>query len=187
MTPTEVVPKDQWVIFAAGAESVVSAIGTAMTPALAAALKREGLDVSRPLLPAYPAPQFERWVDVAARALFPTEAAERAQRRFGQRFFDSWKGTLTGAAAIAFLKVVGLRRAVTRVGRVFRHGNNFTVTQTTFAGEREALVEFQQTQDIPDFIHGVLEGALSLLGTVGTVEIVSRQPGTFVVRMAWTE
>lgn len=187
MNAADVVPKDQWVVFAAGAESVVSAIGTAMTPALAAELKREGLDVSRPPLPAYAAPQFEAWVRVAAKELFPGEPDGLAQRHFGQRFFDSWKGTLTGAAATAFLKVVGLRRAVTRVGRVFRHGNNFTVTQTSFTGDRVAVVDFQQTQDLPEFIQGVVEGALALLGTVGTVEVASRAPGTFVLRIAWDE
>ncbi len=187
MNPADVVAKEEWVIFAAGAESVLKAIGAAMSPALAAELKREGLDVSRPPQPAYPAPQFERWVQVASRALFPGEPDDQAQRRFGQRFFDSWKGTLTGAAATAFLKVVGLRRAVTRVGRVFRHGNNFTVTQTSFIAERVAVVEFLQTQDLPHFLQGVLEGALALLGTVGSVELVSVAPGTLVLKIAWTE
>ena len=185
ISPEDIVPVESWVIFAPGAEGLKTAIGE-ITPELHAQLKAHGLDFGKPLQVAYPAPQFEAWVALAAASLFPGEAPAQAQRLLGQRFFDGWRGTLTVAAASAFLRVIGPRRALTRIGRAFRNGNNFTVTSTTFDGESSALVDFVQTQDLADFVRGVVEAALLLMRVKGEVEIVSRGVRQFVLRVTWS-
>ena len=84
------------------------------------------------------------------------------------------------------MRVIGPRRALTRIGRAFRNGNNFTVTSTTFDGESSALVDFVQTQDLADFVRGVVEAALLLMRVKGEVEIVSRGVRQFVLRVTWS-
>lgn len=185
LAPEDRVPVESWVVFGPGAESLKAAIGE-ISPRLAEQLKARGLDFSKPLQAAYPAPQFEAWVALAARELFPSEDAGQAQRLLGQRFFDGWRGTLTGAAASAFLRIVGPRRALGRVGRAFRNGNNFTVTSTSYEGESTALVDFVQTQDLADFVRGVLEAGLALMRVKGEVTIVSRGVRQFVLKVAWS-
>ncbi|MDP3231421.1 MAG: DUF2378 family protein [Myxococcales bacterium] len=186
LAPGEEVPVENWVVFAPGAEGLKAVLGKDLSPELAEKLKALGLDFSKPLQVAYPASQFEAWVALAASTLFPHEDPGQAQRLLGQRFFDGWRGTLTGAAASAFLRVIGPRRALARVGRAFRNGNNFTVTSTTFESESIALVEFLQTQDLPDFVRGVLEAGLVLMHVTGEVDIVSRGGRQFVLRVTWS-
>lgn len=181
----DVVPVETWVIFGPGAESLKAAVGE-ISSELAAQLRKHGLDFSKPLQAAYPAPQFEAWIALAAASAFPKEDPAQAQRLLGQRFFDGWRGTLTGAAATAFLRLVGPRRALSRVGRAFRNGNNFTVTQTTFDGEHSALVDFVQTQDLADFVRGVVEAGLLLMRVKGEVNIVSRGVRQFVLGVTWS-
>jgi uncharacterized protein (TIGR02265 family) len=185
LAPSEVVPVETWVVFASGAEGIKAMLGNDATPELLEKLKGHGLDLSKPPLPAYPAEQFEAWVRVAAQALFPDATPGQGQRLLGRRFFDGWKGTFIGAAATAFLRVVGPRRAVGRVGRVFRYGNNFTVTHETFLSETNALVEFAQTQELADFIAGVVEAAFVLMRVKGEVTIVSRGNLQFVLGVSW--
>ena len=186
LSESEIVPVDQWVIFPGAAEGFQALLGRDVPPALAENLRAHGLDPSKPLLPAYPAPQFEAWIKLAAEALFPREPPDRAQRHLGRRFFDGWKGTFIGAAATALLRVVGPKRTISRIGRVFRHGNNFTVTHATFESETSALVDFAQTQEIPEFVAGILEAGFELMGVSPTVTIVSRGVREFVVRIAWS-
>jgi len=119
--------------------------------------------------------------------VFPKEDPSQAQRLLGQRFFDGWRGTLTGAAASAFLRIVGPRRALTRVGRAFRNGNNFTVTETFFESDTAARIDFVQTQELADFVRGVIEAGLVLMQVKGEVEIVSRGTRQFVLRVTWAE
>ena len=185
LAPSEVVPVETWVIFGPGAESLKAAIGE-LTPELATLLKMHGLDYSKPLQAAYLAPLFEQWIAIAGRTLFPNEDVRQGQRLLGQRFFDGWRGTLTGAAASAFLRIVGPRRSLGRIGRAFRNGNNFTVTQTTFDGENSALVDFVQTQDLADFVRGVVEAGLLLMRVKGEVRIVSRGVRQFVLGVTWS-
>lgn len=187
LSPEQVVPVESWVIFSPGAEGLRAVLGTDLSPELAQELKRNGLDFSKPLQAAYPAPQFETWLQVCARAVFPKEDPAQAQRLLGQRFFDGWRGTLTGAAASAFLRIVGPRRALTRIGRAFRNGNNFTVTETFFEGDRAARIDFVQTQELADFVRGVIEAGLVLMQVKGEVEIVSRGTRQFVLRVTWAE
>jgi|APLak6261666879_1056058.scaffolds.fasta_scaffold00791_4 uncharacterized protein (TIGR02265 family) len=186
LAPSDVVPVESWVIFSPGAEGLRAVLGNDLSPTLADELKRHGLDFSKPLQAAYPAPQFETWLGVCARAVFPKEDPAQAQRLLGQRFFDGWRGTLTGAAATTFLRIVGPRRALTRIGRAFRNGNNFTVTHTTFESDTVALVDFVQTQELADFVRGVVEAGLVLMQVKGEVEIVSRGTRQFVLRVSWT-
>jgi uncharacterized protein (TIGR02265 family) len=187
LAPEEVVPVESWVIFAPGAESLRAAIGKNLTPHLAAQLKANGLDYDKPLQAAYPAPQFEAWVRLAAQALFPDATLGEAQRQLGQRFFDGWQGTLTGAAVSTFLRLIGPRRALNRVGQAFRNGNNFTVTRATFQEGNDVLIDFVQTQNLADFVRGNLEAALGLMHVKGEVTIVSRGSREFVLRVTWTD
>jgi uncharacterized protein (TIGR02265 family) len=187
LAPEDAIPVETWVIFGPGAEGLRAAIGKDLTPLLAAQLKANGLDVERPPRAAYPATQFEAWVRLAAQALFPEETLGEAQRLLGQRFFDGWQGTVTGAAVSAFLRLIGPRRSLSRVGRAFRNGNNFTVTQTTFEEGNVALVDFVQTQNLADFVRGNLEAGLVLMRVKGEVTIVSKGAREFVLRVEWRD
>ena len=188
LAPEEVIPVETWVIFAPGAESLRAAIGKNLTPKLSAQLKANGLDFDKPLQAAYPAPQFEAWVRLTAQALFPEETLGEAQRKLGQHFFDGWQGTLTGAAVSTFLRLIGPKRALSRVGQAFRNGNNFTVTRATFKdGVNDALIDFVQTQNLADFVRGNLEAGLGLMRVKGEVTIVSRGSREFVLRVVWQD
>ncbi|MFZ5446849.1 MAG: DUF2378 family protein [Myxococcota bacterium] len=186
LSPKEVVPRSDWVIFSAGIESLVTSIGDSMTDELRARFKAHGVDLSKKLQAAYPADAWQRCLEDTARHLFPTLTPDEAQRRVGQRFFDGWNGTITGRAAAAMLRLIGAQRAISRIGRVFRYGNNFTVTEATFDESGASLVHFLQTQQIPHFVRGVVESAMVFMNVNGSVTVHAVDAAGFTLRFQLT-
>lgn len=175
---------DQRFIFPAQAEGILRGIGPDMTPTLKAKLKGVGLDPEKPFPPAWPAETLRQWLDVIGTELYRDFPLDEAHRRIGRRFIDGWQTTMLGAASAQVLKLLGPRRALERLTRAFRTGDNFSETGVTFPADRVALVTVR-SQSLPHYIAGVLDGGLALLNVKGRVTIEQDTIAVMVFRVEW--
>ena len=103
----------------------VRALKERLTPALIQELRAAGLDVERPLLPAYSRAVVNATIGIVARALYPTVPIEEAWYQIGKQYLFGTKKTTLGSATLALLRVMGPKRALNRLARTFRTTNNY--------------------------------------------------------------
>lgn len=152
----------------------IDTLGKDLTPSIRAELKAAGLDLDRPLLPAYPAKVFESSLRVVARGLFPELSEDEALRRLGHRAVDGLNTNFLGRAVLLVAKTVGLRRVVLRIDRVFRNSNNYTRVETVERSPTSVEFVFNTVNGTPTYFEGVLCAAVALCG--GREPRVEHQP-----------
>jgi uncharacterized protein (TIGR02265 family) len=128
-----------------------------ISPSLRAALKEKGLDLDKPLEPAYPAEKMHEWVALTAAQLYPTMGKDDALKQLGVDFFRGYTSTFIGAAMKTMMRVLGVRRSLERMERNFRTGNNFMQTRFTPVGTGEVSLWFNDVNGLPAYYAGMLE------------------------------
>ncbi|MCY1072924.1 DUF2378 family protein [Archangium lansingense] len=118
-------------------------------PELKAQLRVAGVDLDKPLLPAYPTTVWSRCIDLGARAAFPDEPRrELAWRRMGERMIDGYQDSMIGRAMFSMLQVLGPRRMLQRAQKNFRTGNNYSEVRITEVSPTEMELWFNETDDV---------------------------------------
>ncbi len=135
----------------------VRALAGRIGPELNRELIAAGLDLTRPLLPAYPAEKISQWVRLTSRSLYPHLDETEAQRRLGGDFFRGFTQTLIGKALVAMMKVIGTRRSLERMQRNFRTGTNFIDTRFTSLGKGRAELWMNDVDGLPAYYAGIVE------------------------------
>lgn len=173
-------------------DSVVDALfnrvlGPRLDVATRASLAAAGLDLSQRLRPAYPMEDYFRFVEIAARALFPGRPVGEAIHALGVAFVEGWQGTLIGRAAVQFMLVIGPVRSLKRAAQGFRSGNNFTEVQVVERGPTTFDLQFNVVGPWPEMTAGALLGAMRLSRDIEPkVEILERVGEGAVFRVSWS-
>lgn len=178
-------PVEQRVIFPVQAEGLLRGLQPEVAAGpLRERLKAAGLDADGALPPGWPAPKLVEWIDLAAKEIYPTLSREEAHRRIGRRFIDGWQRTVLGAASAQFLKLLGVKRALERLTRAFRTGDNYSETSVAFPTDTTAVVTVR-AQLIPHYVAGILDGGLALMKVQGKVTIEQAAADVMVFRLEW--
>lgn len=90
-----------------------------------AELRALGLDLDRPLLPAYPADVLVRGTELAARHCYPGKPLREAYFLLGERAVLGMEETFVGRTQVAFARLVGPMRALMAVPRHIKGGSNY--------------------------------------------------------------
>jgi uncharacterized protein (TIGR02265 family) len=138
-------------------------IGLDLTPELKTQLRAQGLDLDKPLLPAYPAEDFHRWVRTASVFLYPNNTEAEGLRFFGRRGLAGLSQTLLGKALKATFSILGPRRSLYRTSRAFRTNNNYTAVTVADRAPGSVELAFNEVYGLPTYYQGVAEGAGSLM------------------------
>jgi uncharacterized protein (TIGR02265 family) len=117
------------VVFEHTVESVIRTLARPIPPEQIAGLDALGIDLSKPLLPAYPAATHSALIDFVARQRFPDLPQEQAEFELGRVFIHTYTQTLMGRAIRGLVWTIGPHRALERMTRTFRTANNFTDTR----------------------------------------------------------
>ncbi len=172
------------VIFPAQAEGLLRGLQPDVTDALSSKLKTLALDPGQPFPPAWPSSRLKEWLDAISDVVYDSCTRDEAHRRIGRRFIDGWQRTMLGAASAQLLKVLGTRRALERLTRAFRTGDNYTESSVAFPGPNVAVVTVR-SEPLPHYIAGVLDGGLALLNVQGRVSIESSTGDVMTFRIEW--
>ena len=110
--------------------TVQGLLSRAFPQGVPAALKQQlrgvGVELDKPLLPAYPVQTWSRCIELCAPFAFPNESPQAAWFKLGERMIDGYQETMIGRAMFASLRLLGPRRMLQRSRRSFRSGNNYT-------------------------------------------------------------
>ena len=158
-----------------------------MTPTLATRLREAGLDLSKPLEPAYPSLRYVEWLRITARQLHPELTEAEGIRRLGQRMLRGYGQTLLGRTIFGVMSVIGVRRSLEKITRSFRTGDNYSDARLEWIGPGELRVTFNEVHDAPTYNQGILEQILTeLKAEQPRVELVSCPGGVEAVyRITW--
>lgn len=133
------------------------------TPKWAERLRVAGLDVNQKVKPAYTRHQWREFIFISAEELFEGPLESRLEQ-LGAAFIDEYAQTFLGRAVAAVVKVIGPKRAVERMTKSLRSGNNYSQTRATFTGPRRAEFWLNETLGAPSYICGALTAVLRLTG-----------------------
>ncbi len=175
------------VVFSHTIESLfVRALKDELSAELSATLRELGIDLGRPLLPAYPLPVWNRALEATARALFPNDDLAAATQRLGERLAESYSTTLIGKAITAMARLIGPRRAVLRTRQNWRSGNNFSEVEITELAPSDFRLVLNETGVSRWLSAGLMKAGLAAIGAKGlqvTVEAHTETHATY--RVTW--
>lgn len=158
-------PASESIVFSHTAESLfLEVLRGEVTPALNEQLKALGLDLSKPLRPAYPVDVWNAVLEATARALYPADQIDVSMRRLGQRMIDGYNLTLVGKAVIALAKIIGPRRAAKRTQQNWRSGNNYTVADVVELAPTDFRIVLNEGGVSRWVSAGLLEAGLTMAG-----------------------
>jgi uncharacterized protein (TIGR02265 family) len=176
MRPTEAIE------FSQSVEGLfLNGLGSMLTPAIKDSLRSKGLDLDKPLRPGYPAADFHKWVELVAAQVFPDDRRDEAIRKIGHRAVAGLEEGLVGKALSAGLKLIGPRRSLQRVERIFKNNNNYQVATLVEITERDAKVKLSEVYGMPTYYQGLFEAAVSIIGAKQPKVTLLASPGPGVL------
>lgn len=181
--------QDERLTFAPTVEALFTrGMGSSLPPEVKNALRTDGLDLDRPLLPAYPAGKVAEWIDVALPHAYPGTPRAAALRELGRESVTRYASTVIGRGLAAMLKLLGLRRLLERMSRAMRTGGNYLETKTTVYGSCDVELWINDVNGMPEYFVGVLEGAAEILGIrdAQVEQLPTAAPGC-TLRIRWKE
>ncbi len=177
------VPQAERVVFSSVFESCVRLLQRNEPEALSA-VREAGVNVDK-LQAAYPADTWRTVSRLAAKALFPDAAPDQADYLLGQQFMEQYAQTIIGGALMATLRLIGPRRAFTRVSRSFRTSNNYMEDRVTERGPNDYELWLNEPL-VPHVNRGVLQATLTAIGAKGcSVEVVAVDAEGVTYRCRW--
>ena len=168
-----------------GVESLLRALGPALTPELKAKVKDAGIDTGEKLLPGYPRAVWERVVVLIASELSTGDLAA-AQRALGARLTQGFAGTALGRMLAPAVRLTGVKRVMKQLPRNLTITNNFMKVVLEEVAPTEVRVTASHDSPSAEFLAGVIEGMARYAGAA-SCEVGYRRVGTqtvFVVRWA---
>lgn len=152
-------------VFAQTFESLfVRALGGETDPRLKSKLKEIGVDLERPLEPAYPFDVWMKAVDLSAAAVHPALSPAEARFLLGRALIDGYRQTMIGRATLRFLKVMGPHKAVETAANAFKTGNNYTETRLEDVGPRQVELWLNEVGPFPEFTAGIVAAGVEASG-----------------------
>ncbi len=162
-------------------------MGSQLTPALRERLAAAGLDLSRPLLPAYPAGRVAEWIELVLPEVYPGEPRPEALRRLGRRSVDAYTETAVGRALLSMLRLVGLRRVLQRMTSAMRTGGNYLETHCTVHGPADVELWINDVNGMPEYFEGMLVATAAMCRVEAEVSLVAVSPPACTLRVRWAE
>ncbi|MDP2269486.1 MAG: DUF2378 family protein [Archangium sp.] len=181
-------PPTEQIEFSQSVEGLfIKGLGAMLTPPIREKLRAKGLDLDKPLRPGYPAVEFHRWIEFIASIIYPDDRKEEAVRRVGHRAVSGLEEGLIGKALSAGLKLIGPRRSLQRVERIFKNNNNYQVATLLELGERDAKVQLSEVFGLPTYYQGLFEAAVAAIGAKEprVTVLASPAPGA-MLHIEWT-
>jgi uncharacterized protein (TIGR02265 family) len=153
---------------------------------LKAKLMPEGLDLNKPLRPAYTFHTWMRCLQITAASLHHNVPLEDGLFRLGEAMIEGYGQTLVGRAILKMIAILGPRRTLMRATHNFRSGNNYTETKIIESSATSTALWMNEVGPCPTFTAGVIHAALRAAGVSPRVVIdqSDAQGCTFVC--SWT-
>lgn len=145
-------------------EGLVRCVKSRATPRWIEKMRVHGLDLHKPLATAYTREQWRHFIFTSAEELFEGTMESRLEQ-LGDLLIQAYAQTFLGRAVAAVLKIIGPKRAIERMTKSLRSGNNYSDTRATFTGPRRAEFWINETLGAPSYICGAMSAVITIAGT----------------------
>lgn len=153
------------VLFSTAVESLYrQALKGRLSEVLKLRLRHAGLDLNRPLLPAYPRRVWVRALELTAEELYPGLPREEAMEQLGQAFIEGYARTLVGSAVMSMSRLLGPGRTLSRLARSLRTANNYSEARLTAHAANRYALWLNEPADTEGFMEGALRAGLRMAG-----------------------
>jgi uncharacterized protein (TIGR02265 family) len=186
--PREVKREDR-VVFLQVVEGLLRhGVGDRVTTRLRERLKQVGLDLDRPLPPAYPLAQWTHCLHIIVEEVYPGMPREEAFRRLAAHHVEGYGQTLVGRALLRLLRLLGPRRTVHRMVQALRASDNYTEVRLTELGPGAWEMWMNSTLDAPGYAEALFVSFLRVSGAEEPqATIVRREEESTTYRLTWKE
>ncbi|MDY7228960.1 DUF2378 family protein [Hyalangium rubrum] len=153
-----------------------------------ASLKREGLDLSQKLLPAYPVEIWRRCLAIAVADLYPVVSRAEGYRRLGHDVVEGMVRTVLGRAVVGVARLLGPLRALRRLDHNLHSADNYVRAKLVELTPTWCEVSINEVLEQPTYYQGILEACLKIAGAQEIrVELISREGSGATYRVQWAE
>ncbi|MCP3136303.1 DUF2378 family protein [Pyxidicoccus xibeiensis] len=191
MKPRKPVPTEQRLVYVQVVEGLLQhGLHGKVSPRLKQRLKKAGIDLDRPLLPAYPVPLWTHCLSVIAEETFPGMPREEAFRLLADAHVQGYGRTVIGRAVYGVMRLLGPRRLVHRLPQTLRSTDNYTEVELTERGPTTYEMRMNSALDSPGYVEALFESMLRVGGAeapkVTKLHTDAAAPSTTFL-LTWTE
>ncbi len=123
-----------------------------------------GMELRKPLKPGYSMTEWSRSIRIAAEELYPELERAEAYELLGAALTQGYFDTLIGAAMATMLRLIGPARAIRRVERSLRSGNNYSVSHLVEHSASHFEIHTNETGELRDNLRGVIRKGMEVAG-----------------------
>lgn len=188
MKPRVVKREDQRV-FAPVVEGLLRhGVGERVTPRLRERLKQVGLELDRPLLPAYPVTQWIHCLHIIVAELYPDVPREEGFRQLAAHHVEGYGRTLVGRALLRLLRLLGPKRTVYRMTQALRSSDNYTEVRLEELGPCRYELWMNSALDTPGYAEALFVSFLRVSGAEeAQASIVRQDEESTTYHLSWKE
>ncbi len=184
-------PADERLVFSSSVEGLLKyGLAGRMTPELKDGLKELGINLDRPLLPAYPSSQWMSAVELVAKQIYPELPEAEAHFKLGESQVFGIMDTFLGKGLGAFARLAGPKRSLLRFPSTSKTSTNFSKMEARELGPNEVEITSHPYEGRPEYLLGCVSGAIIIAGGKDPkVRIIShdKKAERAVLAATWTD
>lgn len=123
-----------------------------------------GIDLRKPLKPGYSMAEWDQSIVIAAEELYPDTDSVTAYELLGASLTQGYFDTLIGSAMATMLRLIGPARAIKRVERSLRSGNNYSESRLVELAPNHYEIHTNETGELRDNLRGVIRKGMEVAG-----------------------
>ncbi|MCY1017433.1 DUF2378 family protein [Pyxidicoccus sp. MSG2] len=161
-----------------------------VSPRLKQRLRQVGVDLDRPLLPAYPVPLWTHCLSVIVEETYPGVPREEAFRKLAEAHVQGYGRTVIGRAVYGVMRLLGPRRLVQRLPQTLHATDNYTEAELVERGPTTYEMKMNSLLDQPGYVESLFESMLRVGGAespkVTRIHVDPAEPSS-TYQLTWTE
>lgn len=162
------------------------ALKNRLTPRMKERLRGIGVHLDRKLQPAYPRAVWAEALSITREEIFPFLPTPEGFRELGRTVLNGYAETLVGKALASIVRLIGPKRTLARMTKNLRSASNFNDTRFVDLGPTSAEIWVNEGIIHPEYVGGLLEGALRYAGATNPkISVLARDENGCTYSASW--
>jgi len=162
------------------------ALNGQLSPRATRALEDTGIELTRPLLPAYPVETWRRALEITVADVYARLSPEEAWRRLGHEVLDGLVDTHMGRSLRGAAQQLGPLGFLRRFNTTLRSADNYVQARLEERSPTLCEVWINDVMGQPAYYQGMLEASLALAGGRGArARVLGREAGGARFQVEW--
>ncbi|RJS23879.1 TIGR02265 family protein [Corallococcus sp. H22C18031201] len=189
MSPRRPLPYEQRLVYVQVVEGLLThGLQGRVSLRLKERLRRAGIDLDRPLMPAYSVPLWMYCLSIIVEETHPDVPPEEGYRRLAIAHVEGYGHTLIGRALYGVMRLLGPHRFVQRIPQLLRGTDNYTEADLTEREPTRYELRLNSNLPMPGYTEALLESMLRLGGaTSPRVTKLHADADSTLFELCWQE